>query len=158
MEQHQVTRKTKWPNRAVHLTTMPSALLARRLRSSLWCQKQVVAGDSGRWATMNKSISIAIVAIIALHSLGFATEQGDGSRDMSLFESTNVIRKFLSGSPKYNYSDKRLTRVSLEYCEEDPQKGFAYVYFFNNRGGRIGGELTIYHFMDGKIFERGVGP
>ena len=30
------------------LTTMPSALLARRLRSSLWCQKQVVAGHRGR--------------------------------------------------------------------------------------------------------------
>ena len=27
---------------------MPAALLARRLRSSLWCQKQVVAGDRGR--------------------------------------------------------------------------------------------------------------
>jgi hypothetical protein len=40
----------KWANGAVHLTTMPSALLARRLRSSLWCQKQVVAGDRGRSA------------------------------------------------------------------------------------------------------------
>jgi hypothetical protein len=28
----------------MHLTPMPSALLARRLRSSLWCQKQVGAG------------------------------------------------------------------------------------------------------------------
>lgn len=38
------------PNRPkpMHVTAMPSAPLARRLRSSLWCQKQVVAGDSGR--------------------------------------------------------------------------------------------------------------
>jgi len=36
------------PNRPMHLTPMPSALLARRLRSRLWCQKQVGAGDRGR--------------------------------------------------------------------------------------------------------------
>jgi len=30
------------------LTAMPSALLARRLRGRLWCQKQVVIGDRGR--------------------------------------------------------------------------------------------------------------
>jgi hypothetical protein len=35
-------------NMTVHQTTMPSALLARRLRSSLGFQKQVVAGDFGR--------------------------------------------------------------------------------------------------------------
>jgi len=28
--------------------TMPAALLARRLRSSLWCQKQVVIRHRGR--------------------------------------------------------------------------------------------------------------
>ena len=37
------------PNNPLHSTTMPSALLARRLRSSLWCQKRVVASDRGRW-------------------------------------------------------------------------------------------------------------
>ena len=107
---------------------------------------------------MKKTLSVIVAAIIALHSLSFGMEQGDRNPEMSLFESTNVIHTFLSGSTKYNYGDKRLTRVSLEYCEDHPQKGFAYVYFFNNRAGKIGGELTIYHFMDGEIFEIGVGP
>jgi len=35
-------------NRAVHPTTMPSALSAFRLRSRLGCRKQVVVGDLGR--------------------------------------------------------------------------------------------------------------
>ena len=35
-------------NEPIDLTPMPSALLARRLRSSLWCQKQVGAGHRGR--------------------------------------------------------------------------------------------------------------
>jgi len=36
------------PNEPMDRITMPSALLARRLRSSLWCQKQVVLADRGR--------------------------------------------------------------------------------------------------------------
>jgi len=43
-----LTEKTKMPNEPMDLTPMPSALLARRLRSSLWCQKQVGAGHRGR--------------------------------------------------------------------------------------------------------------
>jgi hypothetical protein len=42
--------ENKMANRPMDLTTMPSALLARRLRSSLWCQKRVVAGHRGRSA------------------------------------------------------------------------------------------------------------
>jgi len=42
--------KQKRPNEPMDLTTMRSALLARRLRSRLWRQKQVVAGDRGRSA------------------------------------------------------------------------------------------------------------
>jgi hypothetical protein len=40
--------KTKRPNGAVHLTTMPSALLSQILLGQDLRQKQVVAGDSGR--------------------------------------------------------------------------------------------------------------
>jgi len=38
------------PNGAVHLTTMPSALLSQILLPQDLRQKQVVAGDSGRSA------------------------------------------------------------------------------------------------------------
>jgi len=39
-------------SRGLHdLTPMPSALFARRLRSRLWCQKQVGASDRGCSAT-----------------------------------------------------------------------------------------------------------
>ena len=37
----------------MQLIPMPSALLARRLRSSLWCQKQVGIPDRGRSAENN---------------------------------------------------------------------------------------------------------
>ena len=47
------------------LTAMPSALLARRLRSRLGCQKQVGAGHRGRSAERNIAVllSRAILAI-----------------------------------------------------------------------------------------------
>ena len=137
---------------------MPAAISAFRLRCGLACQKQVGTGDAGRWARMKKPIFVFIVTMIALHSLSFGMEQGCLAEKMSLFESTQVIHKFLSGKTKNNYTGKYLTRVSLEFCESHPKKGFAYVYFFNNRGGRLGGELTIHHFIDGEIFEAGVGP
>jgi len=38
----------KSANRPMDRITMPAALLARRLRGSLWCQKQVVIGHRGR--------------------------------------------------------------------------------------------------------------
>ena len=142
----------------MHLTPITTALLAFRLRNRLWCQKQAGIGDAGRWARMKKPISVIIVTMIALHSLSFGMEQGNLAEKMSLFESTQVIHKFLSGRTKNNYTGKYLTRVSLEFCESHPKEGFAYVYFFNNQGGRLGGELTIHHFIDGEIFEDGVGP
>ena len=141
---------------------MPAALLSCpllfALRGQEECRKQVGIGDAGRWARMKKPIFVFIVTMIALHSLSFGMEQGFLAEKMSLFESAQVIHKFLSGKTKNNYTGKYLTRVSLEFCESHPKKGFAYVYFFNNQGGRMGGELTIHHFIDGEIFEDGVGP
>jgi len=49
--------KTKMANRPMHLTPMPSALLARRLRSRLWCQKQVGASDRGRSARIENPLT-----------------------------------------------------------------------------------------------------
>ena len=50
-------------NGAIDLTTMPSALLARRLRSRLWCQKQVVAGHRGR--SLRNMPLLSIITICA---------------------------------------------------------------------------------------------
>jgi len=43
-----ITLKIKMANGPMDRITMPAALLARRLRSSLWCQKQVVIRHRGR--------------------------------------------------------------------------------------------------------------
>ena len=48
--------RTKRPNGPMHLTPMPSALFARRLRSSLWRQKQVVIRHRGRSAKKYDSL------------------------------------------------------------------------------------------------------
>ena len=51
-----IMEQIKYANEPMDLTTMPAALLARRLRSSLWCQKQVVAGHRGRSGKQYASI------------------------------------------------------------------------------------------------------
>ena len=55
-------------NGAVHLTTMPSALLSQILRTQDLRQKQVVAGDSGRSARIMKYL-ISLIAFMAASSL-----------------------------------------------------------------------------------------
>jgi hypothetical protein len=78
--------------------------------------------------------------------------------DPTLFESTDVIRKYLEGATKYNYKDFKLTRVSLEFIKDPSRTGLAYVYFFNHREGGMRPGYTIYHFMDGTITEGTFGP
>jgi len=62
-------------NGPMDLTPMPSALLARRLRSRLWCQKQVGAGHRGRSAKkispiMNRNYLLKILlAVVMLGSV-----------------------------------------------------------------------------------------
>jgi len=51
---------------------MPSALLARRLRSSLGCQKQVVAGHRGRSA--NKYMRLSILLLLILGTIAAQAE------------------------------------------------------------------------------------
>jgi len=46
-----VYAENKIANEPMDLTPMPAALLSRRLRSRLWCQKQVGAGHRGRSET-----------------------------------------------------------------------------------------------------------
>ena len=45
---------------------MPSALLARRLRSGLWRQKQVGAGHRGHWKIIMKTIITLIFLCLSV--------------------------------------------------------------------------------------------
>jgi hypothetical protein len=80
------------------------------------------------------------------------------SPEISIFDSIDLIQEFLNSEAKFSYNDKYISRISLEYIEENPKKGIAWVYFFAFKQTRIGGSITIYHYMDGEIIEFINGP
>lgn len=82
----------------------------------------------------------------------------DTTPAISLFQSVETIKSFLKDGAKQNYDDKYLSGITLQYIEGHPKKGFAWVYLFSFKKPRLGGDVSIFHFMDGEIIEFHHGP
>jgi len=72
---------------------MPSALLARRLRSRLWCQKQVGIGHRGR-SVKNKSMTRHLPFLIGLLLLTHSNLFADTDRKPTQVEIVSVLGGF----------------------------------------------------------------
>jgi len=97
-------------------------------------------------------ISVCLTATISAQPLTVSTPA------ISLFDSVDRIKSFLNNEAKQNYSDKYLSRITLHYFNGHPKKGFAWVYSFAFKTPRLGGDISIYHYMDGIIIEFQHGP
>jgi hypothetical protein len=82
----------------------------------------------------------------------------DSTPPISLFSSIERVKVFLKKEAKLDYSDKYMSAVKLIYVEGEPKKGLAWVYFFSFKHPRLGGDVSIYHYMDGEIIEVTSGP
>jgi len=138
----------------MHLTPMPSALLARRLRSRLWCQKQVGASDRGcsmkkAHRHMNLRLTLILLAAFSLvpfdtkadsrKTPDFYTYNKDGSvktRGVYDTDSKGQVIKFTvfdaSGTVKYTEfpyytNDGRIIRA--DHMNSSGTLEFAIVYF-----------------------------
>ncbi len=78
--------------------------------------------------------------------------------EMSLFQSVEIISEYLKSEAKQDYSDMYLHSVRHHYSEGHPRKGSCWLYSFAFKKPRRGGNISIYHFMDGKIIEFHHGP
>ncbi|HOR78447.1 MAG TPA: hypothetical protein PLG04_06560 [Anaerolineaceae bacterium] len=77
---------------------------------------------------------------------------------ISLFDSADAVKAFLANSAKQDYSDKFLSGIAWHYFEGHPKAGPAWVYTFAFKKPRHGGNISIYHYMDGEIVEFLHGP
>lgn len=75
-----------------------------------------------------------------------------------LFDSVERVKAFLKNEAKLDYSDKYLSGVKLAQVESVPRKGTAWVYSFSFKKPRLGGDVVIYHYMDGEMIEFTCGP
>lgn len=111
-------------------------------------------------AEMKYITHILVAAFLILSSLPVSAQEStiDTTPAISLFESIERIELFLKDEAKQNYDDKYLSGITLQYFEGHPRKGLAWVYSFSFKKPRLGGDVSIFHFMDGEIIEFHHGP
>jgi len=105
-------------------------------------------------------ILVAAFFIAIVFSLPVLAQESaiDSTPAISLFDSVERIKLFLKDEAKQNYDDKYLSGITLKYFEGHPKKGLAWVYSFSFKKPRLGGDISIFHFMDGEIVEFHHGP
>ena len=101
-------------------------------------------------------IGLLLVACCAAPVPG--QEAGGSVPAIGLFDSVERVESFLKNEAVQDYSDKYLSGIRLEYIEGHPRKGLAWVYSFSFRKPRLGGDISIFHYMDGEIVEFHHGP
>ena len=77
---------------------------------------------------------------------------------ISLFDSVERIKSFLKDDARQDYSDKYLSGIRLHPVDGHPRKGLAWLYTFSFKTPRLGGDISVYHYMDGEIIEFRHGP
>jgi hypothetical protein len=116
-------------------------------------------GSSLNVRPMNMKTSLlALLISVCLTATIRAQPLTDSTPAISLFDSVDRVKSFLKDEAKQDYSDKYLSRITLHYFDGHPKKGFAWVYSFSFKTPRLGGDISIYHYMDGKIIEFRHGP
>lgn len=106
-----------------------------------------------------KKVLLAFALIILFAGTTFADDKvGSYEPKISLFQSIEIIRNFMANDAKYVYSDYYLSSVSHHFSEGQPRKGACWLYSFAFKTPRLGGGISIYHFMDGEIVEFHHGP
>lgn len=105
-----------------------------------------------------KKIFILLLINICWLSILHAEPVKESTPQISLFESMERVKLFLKNEAKYDYSDKYLSSVSLHYLDGHPKKGLAWVYSFSFKKPRMGGSISIFHYMSGEVIEFYHGP
>ena len=105
-----------------------------------------------------KTAILALLISVCLTATIRAQPLTDSTPAISLFDSVDRIKIFLKNEAKLEYSDKYLSGITLRYFDGHPKKGFAWVYSFSYKTPRLGGDISIYHYMDGIIIEFRHGP
>ena len=105
-----------------------------------------------------KIIMVLLIAGLCLVAQLGAQPPAEISPAISLFDSVDAVKAFLANSAKQDYSDKYPSKVALQYFEGHPKQGQAWVYTFSFRKPQRGGDISIFHYMDGEILEFNHGP
>ena len=107
-----------------------------------------------------KTICLILLIATCLATPAWTQTQAptDSTPSISLFDSAERIKCFLKDEAKQDYSDKYLSGIRLQYLDGHPKKGLAWVYSFSFKKPQLGGDISIFHYLDGEIIEFNHGP
>ena len=105
-----------------------------------------------------KTILIFLISGLCLVAYVGAQPPQEFTPTISLYDSVDAVKAFLANSAKQDYSDKYPSKVALQYFEGHPKQGQAWVYTFSFKRPQRGGDISIFHYMDGEILEFNHGP
>ena len=77
--------------------------------------------------------------------------------EISLFESVEIVKDYIK-EKNVKLNGMYLHSITLQYMEGHPKKDYCWHYAWNHKKPRIGGEMSLYHFMDGVIQVQHHGP
>ena len=115
----------------------------------------IFCNETPFWKSNMRS-SLIIACCLIFLSLQ-ARSQGDSIQsyepEITLFESVDTVRQFMTTETEFHYSDRNLVEVSLKMIDGHPRKGEAWVYRFTHQIPKRGDDLSIFHYTDGQIIE-----
>ena len=104
------------------------------------------------------TICLALLMSVSVLNSAWAEAPTDSTPAISLFDSVERIESFLEDEARQDYADKFLSGIRLHYVDGHPRRGLAWLYTFSFKHPRLGGDVSILHYMDGEIIEFLHGP
>jgi hypothetical protein len=116
---------------------------------------------------MNRLIIFLILTVLIFPAKAMSDEKKDKRTDTSviqgldleitLFESMEIIKNYIK-EKNLKFEGMYLHSVTLEYIKEHPKKGLCWHYAWRFKIPSRGGEISIFHYMDGTIIVHHHGP
>ncbi|MCD4779784.1 MAG: hypothetical protein K8S27_04455 [Candidatus Omnitrophica bacterium] len=116
---------------------------------------------------MRKLIILFILTLLVISVKAIAEDRKDEKIDTSviqgidleitLFESIEKVKEYIEKN-NLKFEGMYLHGVTFQYIKGHPKKGFCWHYAWNYKKPRMGGEISIFHYMDGTIIVQHHGP
>ena len=116
---------------------------------------------------MKKLIILLILTLLVFPVKAIAEDKKDEKIDTSviqeldleitLFESIEKVKEYIEKN-NLKFEGMYLHGVTLQYIKGHPKKGLCWHYAWNFKKPRRGGEISIFHYMDGIIKVHNHGP
>jgi len=124
------------------------------MRTAILCALVVGLALSG-CAAADPGLQVLVEPRVAT---AIGSQVASAAPEITLFDSVARVRHYLETEAEQDYADKYLHSITYHFSGGHPRVGPCWLYRFAFERPRLGGDVSIYHFMDGEIIEFHHGP